>query len=73
MVTVAVAVAPPGLGAALVGAASERLRHQLFQAALEEQLRSAPDELPQRVAGEPGLEIVGQRLLHLKARWYVAV
>lgn len=36
---------------------------------LEDEFRGALDDLSERVPGEPGLEILGQRLFHLNARW----
>jgi hypothetical protein len=37
---------------------------------LEQVLGGPPDKEPERVAGEARLEILGQRLPHLEARWY---
>jgi len=43
---------------------------KLLEANLEHELGGPGDELTQKVAGESGLEVLCERLLHLNARWY---
>ena len=70
VVAVAVPVAEDGSVRALVVAPAEDARHGVLQADLQVQLSSPADELPERVAGEAGGEIVTKRFLHPGARWY---
>jgi len=53
----------------LVVAAAEDGGHHVLQPNLEQQLGRPPDELPERVAGEPGGEVGTKGFLHLGARW----
>jgi hypothetical protein len=70
VVAVAVPVAGDGTFRPLVVAPAKDARHDVLEPDLQEQLSGPADELAERVAREPSLQILTKRFLHLGARWY---